>query len=113
MEIVKVGFVDYSQDNQYRTRYADRLAVEVGYNPERRADDIQRLKPDLCLGNYQSPGLPEITHYNTVPLCPATGHLGRLALVRRWSRLLSAPIREGWRKDEARLLRPGVRGKWR
>jgi hypothetical protein len=63
-----------------------------------------RLKPDLFLGNYQSPGLPQISHYDTVPLCPNTGHLGGLALARRWRRLLNAPIREGWRKDEARLL---------
>lgn len=104
MEIVRVGIVDYSQDGQYRTRYGDRLSVETGYNPERRAEDIRQLQPDLCLGNYQSSGLPEITHYDTVPLCPDTGHLGGLALARRWSRLLSAPIREGWRKDEARLF---------
>jgi nitrogenase iron protein len=104
MEIVKVGIVNYSQDGQYRTRYADRLTAETGYNPQRRADDIMRLKPDLFLGNYQSPGLPQISHYDTVPLCPNTGHLGGLALARRWRRLLNAPIREGWRKDEARLL---------
>ncbi len=105
MEIAKVGIVNYSQDGQYRTRYSDRLTAEIGYNPERRAEDIERLRPDICLGNYQSPGLPEITHYDTVPLCPNTGHLGGLALAQRWCRLLSAPIREGWRRDEARLLR--------
>ena len=105
MDIVKVGIVDYSQDGTFRTRYAERIAADVGYNPEQRADDIHRLKPDLCLGNYQSPGLPEITHYDTVPLCPNTGHLGGLALARRWRRLLCAPLTEGWRRDEARLLR--------
>jgi nitrogenase iron protein len=105
MEVVKVGIVNYSQDGQFRTRYADRLSVEVGYNPDRRADDIADLKPDLVLGNYQSPGLPETTHYDTVPLCPNTGHLSGLALAQRWRHILAAPMREGWRRDEARLLR--------
>jgi nitrogenase iron protein len=105
MEIVRVGIVDYSQDGKYRTRYGDRVKVETGYDPERRADDILLLKPDLCLGNYQSPGLPEDTHYDTVPLCPNTGHLGGLALARRWRNLLRAPILEGWRRDESRLVR--------
>ncbi|NBB94758.1 MAG: nitrogen fixation protein NifH [Planctomycetes bacterium] len=106
MEVVKVGIVNYSQDGQFRTRYADRLTAEVGYNPNRRADDIADIKPDLVLGNYQSPGLPETTHYDTVPLCPNAGHLGGLALAQRWRHILAAPMREGWRRDEARLLRP-------
>ena len=104
MEIVRVGIVPYSQDSHYRTRYGDRLPVEENYNPEQRAEEIERLRPDLFLGNYQSPGLPEITHYDTIPFCPDVGHLGGLALAQRWRRLLGAPIREGWRADEARLL---------
>lgn len=104
MEVVKVGIVDYSQDGQYRTRYGDRIRAEVGYNPDNRAGDIEELRPDLCLGNYQSPGLPGITHYDTVPLCPDVGHLGGLVLAQRWRRLLAAPMTEGWRQDEARLL---------
>ena len=107
MEVVKVGILNYSQDDQYRTRFKDRMTVHMGYDPGRRADDIMQFKPDIFLGNYQPSGLPETTHYDTVPLCPNTGHLGGLALAQRWRRLLSAPVREGWRRDEARLLRAG------
>jgi nitrogenase molybdenum-iron protein alpha/beta subunit len=104
MTVVKVGIVNYSQDGQYRTRYADRVMADIGYNPDRRSEDIEALRPDLCLGNYQSPGLPEITHYDTIPPCPNVGPLGGLALAQRWARLLSSPIKEGWRRDEKRLL---------
>ncbi|ACL02430.1 NifH/frxC-family protein [Desulfatibacillum aliphaticivorans] len=105
MEVVKVGILNYTQDNRYRTRYKDRLTVDVGYDPQRRAEDIMKLKPDLFLGNYQPSGLPETAHYDTVPLCPNTGHLGGLALAQRWRRLINAPLQEGWRKDETRLMR--------
>jgi len=105
MEVVRVGIMDYSQDGVHRTRYADRVVAEVGYDPERRADDIRELGPDLVLANYQSPGLPDTAHYDTVPLCPDAGHLGGALLARRWARLLRAPLVEGWRRDEARLLR--------
>jgi nitrogenase iron protein len=104
MEVVRVGIMDYSQDGVHRTRYADRVVAEVGYDPERRADDIRELRPDLVLANYQSPGLPDTAHYDTVPLCPDVGHLGGALLARRWARLLRAPLVEGWRRDEARLL---------
>jgi nitrogenase iron protein len=106
MEVVKVGIVDYSQDGQYRTRYPDRASTEIGYDPERRADDIAELKPDLVLGNYQSPGLPLTPHYDTIPLCPDVGHLGGLLLAERWARLLRTPLREGWRVDAERVLSP-------
>lgn len=108
IEVVKVGIVDYSQDGVHRTRYADRVTAQTGYRPEQRAADIAALRPDLCLGNYQSPGLPQTTHYDTIPMCPDAGHLGGLALARRWQRLLDAPLIEGWRGDEARLLGPGA-----
>jgi nitrogenase iron protein NifH len=107
MEIVKVGIVNYSQDGLYRTQYPDRIQTEIGYNPNQRADDITRLQPDLVLSNYQSPGLPLTTHYDTIPLCPDVGHLGGLMLARRWARLLQTPLREGWRADEERLLGSG------
>jgi nitrogenase molybdenum-iron protein alpha/beta subunit len=106
MDVVKLGIVDYSQDGQFRTRYGDRVTAQIGYNPDQRADDIASVEPDLVLGNYQSPGLPETTHYDTVPLCPNTGPFAGLALAQRWRRILAAPMREGWRRDEARLLRP-------
>ena len=105
MEIIKAGIVDYSQEGEFRTRYSDRFEAEVGYNPDKRKEDILSLRPDLCLSNYQSPGLPEIARYDTVPLCPDTGHLAGLALAERWRRILDAPLVEGWRKDEERLLR--------
>jgi len=113
MEIVRLGIMDYSQDSMYRTRYADRIHAEVGYDPDQRAEDILSLKPHLVLCNYQSPGLPDTAHYDTVLMCPDTGHLAGLALARRWQRILTAPLHEGWRTDEARLLHaaPGTGGR--
>ncbi len=104
MDIVKVGILDYSQDAVFRTRYTDQIHPEMGYPPERRAQDIESLRPDLFLGNYQSSGLPATTRYDTLPLCPNAGPFGGLAHASRWKRVLSTPITEGWRMDEARLL---------
>lgn len=108
MDVVKVGIVDYSQDGEYRTRYPGRVFTQVGYNPDRRADDIADLKPDLVLGNYQSPGLPLTTHYDTIPMCPDVGPLSGLLLAERWASLLRTPVREGWRADVERLLGGGA-----
>jgi len=104
MDVVRVGIMNYSQDGLHRTRYGDRVTAVVDYDPDRRTDDILELRPDLVLANYQSPGLPETAHYDTVPMCPDAGHLGGALLAQRWARLLQAPLIEGWRRDEARLV---------
>lgn len=101
MEIVKVGILNYCHDNQFRTRYGSKFPVETGYSPERRTGDIYDLKPDLVLSNYTPVGLPDLAHYDTIPLCPDVGFNSGLALAERWHRIIKLPTVEGWKRDGA------------
>jgi nitrogenase iron protein NifH len=96
MEVVKVGIVDRSDhlnDTSVRSGYAE---VEYDYSPERWAKDIEALGPDLALSNYVS---PLEVRQDSIPLCPPAGFLSGVRFGERWSRVLRAPMVEGWRAD--------------
>ena len=99
MEVAKVCILNYSQDNQFITRYPGRFEVETDYDPLKRDQDILRLKPDLLLGNYTPGNLPIDLHADIIPMCPDIGFFGGLAFARRWATLLKSPLVEGWKKD--------------
>jgi nitrogenase iron protein len=101
VEVVKVGILNYSQDDLVRSRYRDRVPFETGYPVEQREQDIAELKPDLTLSNYVPHGLAPVCHYDSIPLCPDVGAEGALALARRWATLMKTPLLEGWRRDGA------------
>ncbi len=100
MEVLKVGLLDYSQDDLFRSRYRAELRVETGYPPEKRGEDIIELKPDIVLTNYMPVGLPAVAHYASIPLCPDVGFLSGLQLAQRWQNLVKLPPVEGWKRDE-------------
>ena len=99
MEVVKVCILNYSQDNLFRTRYPGRFEVETNYPPQKRDDDLRRLKPDLLLCNYTPQDLPLELHADTIPLCPDVGFYGGLAFAGRWAALLKSPVKEGWKYE--------------
>ncbi|MCD6224720.1 MAG: hypothetical protein J7K32_04195 [Deltaproteobacteria bacterium] len=103
MEVVKVCILNYSQDNLFRTRYPGRFEVETDYPPQKRDDDLRRLKPDLLLCNYTPQDLPLALHADTIPLCPDVGFYGGLAFARRWAALLKSPVKEGWKYESEKL----------
>ncbi len=102
MEIVKIGILNYSQDNIHVTRYPGKFPVEVQYDPAKRDDDLRKLKPDLLLSNYTPDNLPFPLHVDIMPLCPDVGFYGGLNFAHRWARLLQAPVMEGWKYDNIR-----------
>ena len=99
MEAAKVCILNYSQDNIFYTRYPGRFEVETDYSPQKRDDDLRRLKPDLLLCNYTPQNLPIKLHADIIPLCPDTGFYGGLAFAGRWAALLKSPVKEGWKYE--------------
>ena len=99
MEVTKVCILNFSQDNLFITRYPDRFEVETDYDPTKRDGDLDRLKPDLLLGNYTPKNLPHPLHVDIIPMCPDVGFYGGLAFAHRWATLIKAPITEGWKND--------------
>jgi nitrogenase iron protein len=99
MEVIKVCILNFSQDNLFITRYPDRFEVETDYDPAKRDGDLERLKPDLFLGNYTPKNLPYPLHVDIIPMCPDVGFYGGLAFAHRWATLIKAPVTEGWKND--------------
>ena len=99
MEVVRVGILNYTQDNRVKTRFSDFVEFRTGYTPDERTGDIKRLSPHLVLSNYAPPDLPDGARYDTLPLCPDVGYMSGLVLARRWAAVLKGPVREGWKND--------------
>jgi len=99
MEIVKVGICDYSQEEGFRSRYLGKLPLEMNYCAKKRFEDIMDLSPDIVLSNYNSVGLPDISNYSVIPLCPDVGFFTGVEMAYRWKNILSLPKCEGWKLD--------------
>ena len=104
MEVAKVCILNYSQDNLFFTRYSDKFEVETNYLPQKRDDDLRRLKPDLLLCNYTPQNLPLDLHADIIPLCPDVGFYGGLVFARRWATLLKSPVKEGWKYEFEKIV---------
>jgi nitrogenase iron protein len=100
MEIAKIGVLNYSQDEGFRTRLSVSLPVEENYDRERRADDIAAYRPDVLLTNYASSVAEDVPVADTIPMCPNVGFESGLTLARRWARLLQLNVKGAWRQDE-------------
>jgi len=103
MDVAKVCILNYSQDNLFCTRYSNKFETETNYPPQKRDDDLRRLKPDLLLCNYTPQNLPLDLHADIIPLCPDVGFYGGLAFVRRWAALLKSPVKEGWKYESEKF----------
>lgn len=100
MNVVKVGILNYSQDNLFITRFKGQFTVEENYDQNQRTADIQSFKPDILLSNYTSSNLDENVFTDTIPHCPDVGFFSGLNIAKRWASLFQLNIQEGWKKDE-------------
>jgi len=100
IEIVKVGLLNYYQDEGFRTNLDITFPVEAEYDGENRAADIAKYRPDILLANYQFSLAGSVSVADTIPLCPGVGFFSGLNLVRRWASLLKLDQRGEWRRDE-------------
>jgi nitrogenase iron protein len=101
MEIAFVGILNYSQDNNFKTRFAGRIReLSVPYDNAKRREDIGRVRPDLYLSNYGSQDQELAAFADTIPLCPPAGFFSGLKLAERWGGIMKMNLKEGWRDDE-------------
>jgi len=102
MELSFVGILEYSQDHDFRSVFTDQikeLHPHLDYTALMRLDDIQRVSPDVLLGNYLPGGnLGNIVN-DTIPLVADVGFFSGIRVAARWVELMRADLGEGWRKD--------------
>lgn len=100
MEVVKIGILNFSQDNIYVTKYDGQFFVEEKYDQSNRKRDLEMLKPDILLSNYTSADLDGSIFTDTIPHCPDVGFMSGIELAKRWTNLFQFNIKEGWKKDD-------------
>ena len=101
MEIVKIGVLNFSQDEGFRTSIPEVKDIEVvqDYDREQRIRDIEELKPDIVLGNYFTDKIEHKCILDTIPMCPDVGFFSGLNLVERWSGLVVSENEGEWQND--------------
>lgn len=99
MEIVKLGILNFSQDEGFRTEFSG-LPVEEDYDRTRRAGDIAAFRPDIVLSNYESSLTYENCVADTIPMCPDVGFFSGVLMAERWAKLLDFDLQGEWKRDE-------------
>ena len=100
IDIVKIGLLNYSQDEGFRTNLDITFPVEAEYDRDNRAADIAKYQPDILLTNYQFSLAGDVPVADTIPLCSDVGFFSGLNLARRWANLLKLDQKGEWRQDE-------------
>ncbi len=99
MQIVKVGVLASSWDEEFISRYKERLPLALSYTRAERDAEIRSLAPDLTLSNAVWQGQPDDVRVDAIPFIPDVGFESGVAIARRWERLMKLPPNEGWRYD--------------
>lgn len=100
IEIVKIGLLNSSQDEGFRTNLNLNLNIDEDYNGVDREKDLQTYAPDILLTNYASSGTEQVAVADTIPLCPDVGFFSGLILAKRWAQLLRLNVKGAWIEDE-------------
>ncbi len=100
IEVVKIGILNFSQDEGFRTRLNLPLPVEENYDRGNRASDLKRYQPDILLTNYASSIADKVFVADTIPMCPDVGFYTGINMAKRWARLLQLNLKGEWRQDE-------------
>ena len=96
MEIVKIGVLNFSQDEGFRTSIPEieHVVVVEDYDPEQRVSE-----PDIVLGNYSTEKIEHKAIFDTIPMCPDVGFFSGLDMVERWCGLVETSNEGEWRND--------------
>jgi len=100
MEIVKIGILNFSQDEGFRTRLNLETEVEANYNRDRLNQDVAMYQPDIFLSNYSSSMENKELLQDTIPMCPDVGFFSGLLMMERWTKLLDMNLQGEWKDDE-------------
>lgn len=101
MEVVKLGILNFSQDENFRSALPEieDIPVEEDYQREKQREDILKYQPDILLLNYET----AITYFDcivdTIPMCPDNGFFSGLLMVERWARLFHSDLKGAWKGD--------------
>lgn len=102
MEISKIAIVNFSQDEGFRSRLPEsaKMRIEQNYEHQNMSKDIEELRPDILLSNYES-SLPNATCFvDTIPMCPDNGFFSGLVMAERWQKLLDFNLEGEWKNDK-------------
>jgi nitrogenase iron protein len=102
MKLAFVGILNYSQDHLFTsafTEHIEELHTNLDYDSLMRSHDVQRVAPDVLLGNYLSGEEMNVKVTDTIPLCPNAGFLSGIQMAARWADLARRDLGEGWRRD--------------
>ncbi|MCL2227817.1 MAG: AAA family ATPase [Oscillospiraceae bacterium] len=104
IEIVKIGILNFSQDEGFRTKLKLPVPVEEKYDRDNRTADVKKHRPDILLTNYTSISAGDVPLADTIPMAPGVGFFTGLDMIRRWAGLLAMNLKGEWEQDE-RLFR--------
>lgn len=99
MEIVKIGILNFSQDEGFRTNLSLKCPVEENYDKTKRMSDIDKYKPDVLLTNYASSAAEKVAVADTIPMCPYVGFESGIEMLKRWAELLRLDRKGEWNDD--------------
>ena len=99
MEIVKIGILNFSQDEGFRTELDLKCPVEIDYDKEKRSEDVERYKPDVLLTNYASSIADKVKISDIIPMCPDVGFESGIKTVERWAQLMKLNRKGDWTGD--------------
>ena len=100
IEIVKLGILNFSQDEGFRTGLKLPVKAEENYNVDNRNADIRKHKPDILLTNYTSAAADNVTLADTIPMAPAVGFFTGLEMIKRWAGMMGINRKGDWERDE-------------
>ncbi len=100
IEIVKIGILNFSQDEDFRSKLNISFPVEENYDRNNRKKDLELYKPDILLTNYASSIADEVCVADTIPMCPDIGFNAGIILAQRWAKLMRLNLKGAWRQDE-------------
>jgi len=99
MEIIKVGILQSSWDDEFVSKYEGRFPLILSYTRAQRDEEICSLAPDLTLTNVLWRGQPDNLRVDAISMIPDAGFESGVAIAQRWQRLMQLPPKEGWRHD--------------
>ena len=102
MNVVKLCILNFSQDEGFRTAIPEvkNILTEEDYDRTKRPADIELLKPDIVLSNYESSITNDKCIADTIPMCPDTGFFSGLVLAERWVNLINLNLEGEWKNDK-------------
>lgn len=102
MQVCKIGVVNFSQDEGFRSRLpeSEHIEIEENYEHTNLSKDIEMLAPDILLSNYESSLSNVDCFVDTIPMCPDNGFFSGINMAEKWKNLLDFNLEGEWKNDK-------------